>query len=299
MRIFISTVLLLFCISNASAQEIWRATLVEAPIVPDEIVTETRETAPDGIPGALITTSATGDIVKAWYASPTTRYRHGILADAIEGGMLKIQTPRGRTISLSLPRSEVFEDIAPRITDLDGDGENEVITIRSSTLEGASVTIYALSGNALILRATTGFYGKKNRWLNIAGIDNFMGNRTPEIAFVSTPHIGGNLFIYKFIKRTLFKIDAMAGFSNHVIGSNELRLSAVADVNGNNQIDLALPSSDRKHLRIMEFSQGRLKEIGTASLPSAIDKAIAVVGTGAKTIFTLGLEDGTVYEVRR
>ena len=70
-----------------------------------------------------------GDIDQAWYAAPTTRYRHGVLGDRIEAGALVVISATGEARWLTLPSHEVFEDITPRLADLDRDGTTEVITI--------------------------------------------------------------------------------------------------------------------------------------------------------------------------
>jgi hypothetical protein len=49
----------------------------------------------------------------------------------------------------------------------------------------------------------------------------------------------------------------------------------------------------------MGFAAGKLGEIGKAVLAAPIDKAIAVSGKGKETIFTVGLADGTVWQVKQ
>ncbi len=79
--------------------------------------------APAGaLPDGFVATAQTGDIRKAWYGRPTGRYAHGVLGDAIEGGSLVVVTDNGRKREFVLPENQVFEDITPRIRDLDGDG---------------------------------------------------------------------------------------------------------------------------------------------------------------------------------
>ena len=298
---------------NALAQQGWSLKKLDATQFPVEIVEETRKAARNGLPDGLVETAVKNDIRSAWYSQPTTRYTHAILGDDIEAGALHVEDSRGRNFKLVLPKSEVFEDRAPRIADLDGDGSNEVITIRSSVTKGASVTIYGLKGNALIELATTGFIGRANRWLNIAAVAPLLGTRANQIAFVSTPHIGGTLHVVRYIDGKLISLGSVRDFSNHVIGSREMRLSAIADVDGNKTADLILPSADRKTLRIMGFrargststgssdadllqSSAGLKQLATIELPSPVDKAIGLQTEGQKG-FLAGLENGEVYLV--
>lgn len=284
--------------SPARAQDKWTVVPLEDDTAYLEATAETRAPAPSGIADMLTATGPEGsDIAAAWYGQPTSRYRHGILGDRVEGGMLFVRLENGREIRYRLSESRVFEDIAPRIADLDGDGRSEVVTILSSISAGASVTVFGMTGNALAVKGTTGFIGQANRWLNIAGISNFTGNRTPEIAIVATPHVGGTLGIFKYLPGTLFQFAGANGFSNHVIGSSELRLSALADVNEDGRADLALPSADRRTLVIIGFSGRNLIRLGEADLPSPIDKAIGVTGRGKDAVFLIGTEDGKHYSV--
>ena len=295
LSIFAGFITLLVATSAHAADE-WKITQIEAGAYPEEIVAETRAASKNGLPDGLITTHDGGDIASAWYSQPTERYRHGILGDKIEAGSLMIKTNKGRTLKIDLPRSEVFEDRAPRLADLNGNGKIEVITLRSSVTKGGSVTVYGLSGGALVQKATTGFIGRANRWLNIAAITPMLGTKYREIAFVQTPHIGGTLFVYRYSRGKLIQVDAGRDFSNHVIGSREMRLSAIADINADGKADVAVPSANRTRLRIMGFGSAGLKDIAGANLPSPINKAIAVQSKGQKG-FVVGLENGDIYLV--
>ena len=190
----------------AVASEKWTATKLDASAYPADIVENTLEPAPGGLPDGRVATASSGDIRKAWYQSPTTRYAHAVLGDNVEAGELKVEDARGRSASLRLPENEVFEDTTPRIADLDNDGLNEVVTIRSSVSKGASVTIYGMANGVLMQKATTGFIGTANRWLNIAAIAPMAGSGGQEIAFVRTPHIGGDLFIAAYAKGSSYRL---------------------------------------------------------------------------------------------
>lgn len=282
--------------SAAQAQSSWKATLLEADEIPAGVFDETRQPAPDGLPDGLIDIAPSGDIRRAWYSQPTERYPHAILGDGVEAGTLNIQTENGERFRIVLPKEEVFEDRYPRIADLNGDGLNEVVTIRASLSLGASVTVYGMNGEAFVKKASTGFIGRANRWLNIAAITPMTGTRANEIAFVSTPHIGGTLHVVRYAGGKLISLGSVKGFSNHEIGSREMRLSAVADVDSNGRADIAVPSADRKSLRIMGFSSGGLTQLGSAQLPAAIDKAIGLKTSGQKG-FIVGLDNGEAYLV--
>ena len=294
------TVLFLGLSPSVQAQDVWTAKKIGTASIPKEIVPEDQRPAPGGLPDALIETGPKpGDISAAWYAGRTNRYRHGILGDTFEGSILRVTTRAGGYLKLALPDTEVFEDRHPRLADLDGDGKTEIITIRTSMTHGAAVTVYGLRNGKLSEIATTEFIGRADRWLNIAGIASFRGGSGKEIAYVQTPHIGGTLFLYALEEGKLIKVGEKPGFSNHQTGSTEMCLSAIADINGDGAPDLAVPSADRRQLRIVGFNRGQLTDRGVADLPATIDKAIAVHGTGKATRFIAGLQSGEVYSVGR
>lgn len=298
MRWIFATLFFAALTSSTIAAEKLVVEKLDAAKYPLEIIVDPRPAAENGLPDGKIATSK-GNIVAAWYSEPTRRYGHGILGDKIEAGALKVKTSRGRILTYRLPSTEVFEDITPRMIDLDRNGTVEVITIRSSLSKGAAITVYGLTGNVLVQKSTTLPIGRSHRWLNIAGISNFSRTKTLEIAAVITPHIGGKLRFYKYISGRLVKIAAASGFSNHVIGSGEQRLSAVADFDGNGTPDLALPSANRRTLYIISLSGLDMRLLAEAKLPAPIDKAIKSEGRGKKTRFIVGLEDGNVYSVHQ
>lgn len=293
-------VLMLMLLPQGVFADEWKVKSVSSDLYPVDIVEEERSPAENGLPDGLIAkTIGRGDILSAWYEAPTTRYGHGILGDAIEAGQLVVERSDGEIVRFDLDPQTVFEDRYPRLKDLDGDGKIEIVTIKASLSQGAGVTIYGLENGAIVERATTGYHGRANRWLNIAGIANFTGGEGQQVAFVRTPHIGGHLYFYSYHDGKFEEVDKISGFSNHVIGSREMRLSAIADMDGNGFVDVALPSNDRSVLRMIGFQEGKLVEIDRVKIPSRINKAIASRGGGEDLMFTVGTSDGKVFEITR
>lgn len=272
----------------------------DAPVCVEPVEPLLLETPPDGIPGGLVATAASGEgIQRAWYAEPTDRYPHGALGDGIEGGALVVEDLYGRDYVVRLGPTEVFEDLTPRVVDIDGDGSNEVITIRSSVRAGAAVAVYGISGSRLIELAATEPIGRPNRWLNIAGIADFTGNGQLDIAIVKTPHIGGVLEILAWSRNELKVVNSAEGFSNHVFGSLDQGLSAVASVDGDRIPDLVLPSAARDEMRMVTAAGGRIRNIVTLPLPARVVTTIGVLSHTPSPSFATGLEDGSLIGITR
>jgi hypothetical protein len=255
------------------------------------------------LPDGGLATSATGDIRKAWFAGPTDIYGHGILGDPIEAAMLVAEDAGGARYAIAASAearpNAVFEDLQPRLADLDGDGTIEIVAIRTFTEAGASIAVYGLAGGKLALLAQTPPIGLPSRWRNPSAIADFDARPGLEIAEVVTPHIGGTLRLWHFnrVAGALAAVADAFGFSNHFIGSRELRLSAAADLDGDAISELALPSADRTALRIMAFSAGKAAQIAAVKLPGRIDKAVGVIAEAGGPAFVAGLESGELMLV--
>lgn len=208
------------------------------------------------------------DIALAWLADPTDRYQHGALGDGIEASTLKVRLRDGTELRYPLADASVFEDLEPRLVDLDGDGRDEVLVVRSGPQAGAALAVFGVREGRLVKLAEAAPIGRGNRWLNPVGVADLDGDGVPEIAVVLTPHIGGTLVVYHYTGSALVERARLPGFSNHVLGSLELGMAAILDANGDGQPDLILPSADRRILRAIAFGTGGLREISAVSLPA-------------------------------
>ena len=242
--------------------------------LPETVWTASNAKPVNGLPDGLYAIYRPGepDAVAAWYGSPTERYRHGILGDAIEAGSLHIAVRNGGTYELVLPDNQVFEDRTPRIVDLDRDGRFEVITIRSYLSEGGSVAVYGLRNGKLLELAATKPIGRSNRWLNIAGIADYAGRGNFQIAYVETPHIGGTLYFVEWRGKNLVPLGSTRRFSNHRIGAREQGLSGNLDYNADGRTDIAVPSDDRRTLRVVGFENGSVTELLRVTFPEEIKR---------------------------
>jgi len=229
-------------------------------------VSRPADALPDGQPAV-----GYGRIAEAWLIEPTGRYDHGVLGDAIEAGGLLVRLRGGGESRLRLPETEVFEDLFPRLADIDGDGEAEIIVVRSSLDHGAVLTVYGLVGDELRLVAEGPQNLTAHRWLNPIGAADFDGDGVVEIAYVETPHIGGILRILALQDGKLVEEASLAGFSNHRIGSRELKLSAILDFDEDGLPEIFLPSARRRSLRVLSYRDGKITLLGRDVYDAQID----------------------------
>ena len=158
--------------------------------------------------------AAAQQITDASYADPTTRYAHGVLGDAVEWGALRLTVSDGTRIKITLPETLVFEDTAPRLADLDGDGAPEVIVVESSLDRGARLAVYGAKGRI----AATPHIGQRNRWLAPVGVADLDGDGRVEIAYIDRPHLAKTLRIWRYVDGTLRHVADHPGLTNHKIG---------------------------------------------------------------------------------
>lgn len=160
--------------------------------------------------------AAGAEITGARYDDPTTRYDHGVLGDAVEYGALVLRMKTGPARRITLPPSRVFEDIAPRLADVDGDGDPEVIVVETDLQAGARLAIYDEAGPV----AATAFIGQRHRWLAPIGAADLDGDGTVEIAYVDRPHLARILRVWRFGEGRLTEVATREGLTNHKIGDS-------------------------------------------------------------------------------
>jgi hypothetical protein len=204
--------------------------------------------------------AAAQDIIKADYSEPTQPYRHGVLGDDIEWASLTVVTDEGKTLTYSIPDESVFEDISPRLADIDQDGNQEAWVIRADDIDGARLEAYAVENGALVRRYAGPAIGQGFRWLNPVGVADFDGDGAFEAAYVETPHIGGILTVLKPVGRKLDIVDRLHTYSTHSIGSTRLDLAAIADIDGDGAVDIILPNQVHDKLAVVSMRAGKLIE---------------------------------------
>lgn len=162
-----------------------------------------------------------GGGLTAAYAAPTDRYPHGALGDDLEWGALVVRCG-ARSARVELPQELVFEDVAPRLAQLDGQGPEEVITVESHRDRGARLAIWGLSPDGVQRIAATGYIGRRFRWLAPLGAADLDGDGAMELAYVDRPHLARQLRVWRFAEGALRPVASLSGLTNHRFGETEI-----------------------------------------------------------------------------
>jgi hypothetical protein len=249
-------------------------------------------TRPDQLPLSRLA-HGQRNIVTAWFAGPTTRYRHGVLGDEIEASRLVVVPVEGEQIFVDLPFNRVFEDVEPRLADVSGDNTDEILVVESDVQLGASLAVYDIVDGRLARIAATPFIGKPHRWLNPVGVGDFDGDGQADIAVVATPHIGGILRLYRFTGATLSLFAEYSGISTHRLGSTELGLGRVIAATPRDR--LLVPNQARRELMLLEWTGKAWQELTRAALPGELSSSLIPV---AANRWRTRLDTGAHYEIQ-
>ena len=162
----------------------------------------------------------------------------------------------GQFKELQLPDNQVFEDITPRLVDVDGDDTPELICIRTDVNLGGGVAIYRLTETGMEEYAFVREIGTVFRWLNIAAVYDLDQDGNIDLAWVETPHIGGVLKVGR-IREGEIMVDAEHPFvTNHAIGERNLCGSALDETR-----QLIMSSQSRTKVVYVTYENGELTRV--------------------------------------
>lgn len=243
------------------------------------------------------------NIAWAWLGSPSSHYPHLALGSAVHARSLHAlaRQPDGtlRPLAFELPAGHVIEDRVPRLADLEGDGGDQIIVVEADPQRGAALVVYGLRLGAaarqpvLAPLARSPSIGTPHRWLNPVGVADFDGDGRPDLAVVTTPHIGGVLTLYRYRPPLLEQAAAAPGFSNHRNGSVEQQLSAIVERPGQRPA-VIIPGNDLRTLHALRIEAGQWKSQAGALTLAAPVQRITPLPTGACVLLT----DGRTVQVR-
>ena len=204
-------------------------------------------------------------IESARFEDPTARYDHGVLGDALEWGALVIETDAGPR-RISLPQTQVFEDLAPRLWDVTGDGAPEVVVVQTDLSRGARLLVLGTRGDTVEALAATPWIGQRHRWLAPVGAGDLDGDGRIEIALVDRPHLRKTLQIWRY-DGGLSLVAEAPDLTNHRIGEAVIAGGLTCDGRA-----VVTYSGDWTRVRLTRLEAGRTVTVDAGpNRPGAIE----------------------------
>ena len=182
---------------------------------------------------------------------------------------MEIQLSDGQRLSLTLPETRVFEDLSPRLSDVDLDGDFEIIAIESSLTKGARLSIYDENGFV----AATPYIGRSHRWLAPIGMADMDGDGIVEIAYIDRPHLAKTLRIWRFENGEFVHVADQAGLTNHRIGWAHIP-GGIRDCDGQREWVTASSNWTRIIATSIQNDQPVSRDLGRYSDPDSLNAAL-------------------------
>jgi len=108
------------------------------------------------------------------------------------------------------------------------------------------------------------------------GFGDIDGNGINNVSIVKTPHIGGILTVYEYKNNELIEKYSRYGFTNHYIGSTQLDMGAISDINDDGINELILLQMNARNIKVINYKNGKYNELKTIKNTSKVNSAILV-----------------------
>lgn len=247
----------------------------------------------DALPDARLVADERGRLLVL--SGPTGRYAHGVLGDALEAASVTLieTTPELQVAAeIAVPSPQVIEGLAPIWTDLDGDGEREIIVTVSDDQQGAQVVAFDERG----VRVAAGPpIGRGGRWRHQLAVVPYASDGGPELVAVRTPHIGGVVEFYVREGEQLHIVAELPGYTSHVLGARNLDLAFAADLDGDGGAELLVPNQALDTLGVLRRTTAGVEVAWTLPVGGRISSNLAALsGADGRISIGVGRQDGAL-----
>ncbi|MFB6123000.1 MAG: hypothetical protein ABEJ78_06040 [Haloferacaceae archaeon] len=210
------------------------------------------------------------------FARPTNAYDHGVLGDDTEAGGVAIVDPARGVVDRVVAASEgaVFEGIAPIVTDVDGDGDAEILVTESDAETGSRLVAFETDGT---VAAAGPPVGTGYRWRHQLAVAPFGPDGQREAAAVKTPHLDGVAEFYRADGEDLQIVATDAGYASHRIGSRNLDMAAAGDFDGDGRVELLVPDGTGERLVAVRREGGDARAVWTVPVGGRLATNVAAV----------------------
>ncbi len=177
--------------------------------------------------------------------TPSSRYQHGVLGDAIEAESLTVfdSETLAELATYSLDEPFVFEQ--RRVTPFSSANRVGILATTASGSTGAGVLFLEWIDDTLEATAQSDFIGTGFRWLNL-----FSSQEGSAFA-IRTPHIGGPLQRYTLEENELLINAFQLSVTNHVIRSRNLDLAVMLPSSSSEKQFFAFPDQSLTSIKLI------------------------------------------------
>ena len=198
------------------------------------------------------------------------------------------------THTLAPGDGQVFAGRTPRITRLDG--RPAVVAVTAQGPAGSALALARKQGDGAWTLASASppqpGQGSEGAPLALAGLADFAGTGTPQIAAIRAPDGAGVLQLWRVADGTLSLAGELPGYAGPAAGE-EADLAAPVPRGGGTPPDLALPVAGRGALALVSLKGGLPRERLRLPLPAPAAHGVAVLEAGGSAAKILvGLADG-------
>lgn len=210
--------------------------------------------AVNALPDARLIVDDRGRLL--FLSQPTDRYPHGALGDDLEAGALTLAAadPGLRILrEIQIPGTGVVEGISPLWIDLDGDGVREILVTISEQEQGARLVLFSEEGEVLARGPAP---GQGFRWRHQLAAAPFGTEGEILVVDVLRPHLDAVLEFFSWEGEQLVRQSGLPGYSSHRLGSRNLDLARVGDLDGDGSLEVLVPDQSQTSLHGISLQGG-------------------------------------------